>query len=254
MSANNPFKSTPPDLWFAPAGTSGKGFTRGQIITPVMGPTGGGKSMLTVNTIDDVIKQIKQVRQTTQTSLKSVITAVQKQSANVFTFDMESDMNDMHIGDKSSMNDLWKRLRMQFKDCHPPSEFESYMTDLANYLDRAKRIFDCRSPLRKYTTGHTLHGENNLSAIRIRSSDAVFYYRSEYHRDYQSEYSVAFLKIGDVAFPLITPKSNGAESSAFSDAFSTEFNNLEELSFQRLMEEIGEFYEDYAEDFGIKDA
>jgi hypothetical protein len=130
---------------------------------------------------------------------------------------------------------------------------DSYFEDFEQYILRAKRIFDCRSCLRKPTQGESLHGEAGLESIRVRSTDTIFYYRKEIDDDDGSEYfDVAFLKIGDVVFPLLTEQADYNETDIFRNNFTPGFDHLDNLPFHRLMEEIIEFYEDYATDYGIQ--
>lgn len=124
------------------------------------------------------------------TTKTSVVTATQSpnmtSTLNPITFDLEA----------------WERLRFILGLHHRMEPDYSYLEDFEQYILRAKRIFDCRSCLRKTTQGESLHGEAGLESIRVRSTDTIFYYRKEIDDDDSTEYfDVAFLKIGDVVFP-----------------------------------------------------
>lgn len=219
--------------WYAPAGVN-----RGQL-SLFTANRGGGKSMLTQQLM---LNSLKNQVITTGTS---VVTATQSpnmtSTSNSIVFDFESSIEPSLI----------ERLRLGL---HNKMETDdSYLEDFEQYILRAKRIFDCRSCLRKPTQGENLHGEAGLESIRVRSTDTIFYYRKEIDDDDGSEYfDVAFLKIGDVVFPLLTEQADYNETDIFRNSFTPGFDHLDNLPFHRLMEEIIEFYEDYATDYGIK--
>lgn len=219
--------------WYAPAGV-----IRGQL-SLFTANRGGGKSMLTQQLM---LNSLKNQVITTGTS---VITATQSPNmtttSNSIVFDFESSIEPSLI----------ERLRLGLH--HKMETDDSYLEDFEQYILRAKRIFDCRSCLRKPTQGESLHGETGLESIRVRSTDTIFYYRKEIDDDDGSEYfDVAFLKIGDVVFPLLTEQADYNETDIFRNNFTPGFDHLDNLPFHRLMEEIIEFYEDYATDYGIK--
>lgn len=222
--------------WYAPAG-----FNRGNI-SLFTANRGGGKSMLTQKLLLDTL------RNQVITTGSTVITATQSpnmtSTSNSITFDFEASLEPSFI----------ERLRLgNFGISNKMETEDSYFEDFEQYIVRAKRIFDCRSCLRKPTQGESLHGEAGLESIRVRSTDTIFYYRKEIDDADGSEYfDVAFLKIGDVVFPLLTEQADYNETDIFRNSFTPGFDHLDNLPFHRLMEEIIEFYEDYATDYGIK--
>lgn len=221
-------------LWYAPAG-----FVRGQF-APIITNRSSGKSMYTQKLLLDYFKN-----QVTTTGT-SVVTATQSpnmtSTSNNIVFDLECSAISTFL-DKIRGASGFSKMEID----------DSYFEDFEQYIMRAKLIFDCRSCLRKPTQGESLHGEAGLESIRVRSTDTIFYYRKEIDDDDGSEYfDVAFLKIGDVVFPLLTEQADYNETDIFRNHFTPGFEHLDNLPFHRLMEEIIEFYEDYATDYGIQ--
>lgn len=205
----------------------------GQLATLYARP-GSGKSMLGMQVIN---------------SLQT--TAITATSGNVFPPSMNTTSSTLYF---DTENSIMGKLRMGYLNDvnRNRAEQESYLEDFEQYVMRAKRIYDCRS-LRKPTQGETLNGEAGLESLRIRSTDAIFYYRVETDDDDGSNYfDTAFLKIGDVVFPLCTENADYNEADIFRTHFTPEQKHLDNLPFHRLMEEIIEFYEDYATDYGIR--
>ena len=219
--------------WYAPAGTQ-----RGQL-SLFTANRGGGKSMLTQKLLLDMLRN--QVTTTGSTVITATQSPIMTSTSNSITFDFESGIEPS----------LFERLRRGLN--HKMETDDSYFEDFEQYILRAKRIFDCRSCIRKPIQGESLHGEAGLESIRVRSTDTIFYYRKEIDDDDGSEYfDVAFLKIGDVVFPLHTDQADYNETDIFRNHFTPGFEHLDNLPFHRVMEEIIEFYEDYATDYGIQ--
>ncbi len=185
--------------WYAPAGGN-----RGSL-SLLTANHGSGKSTLTNKLM------LNSVRNQVITAKTSIVTAIQApnmtSTSNSITFDLESD--------------IYQSLRFGLDLHHRMETDDSYLEDFEQYILRAKRIFDCRSCLRKSTQGESLHGETGLESIRVRSTDTIFYYRKEIDDDDGSEYfDVAFLKIGDVVFPLLTEQADYNETYIFRNSFT----------------------------------
>lgn len=136
----------------------------------------------------------------------------------------------------------------------PPTDTTDYLAEYTNFLKRAKIIFDARSPIRKPKTGVSIQSDTGLDSVRIRGTNAVAYYRPATMMRTPYSFTAAYLKIDDVVFPLCTNHASTAERTIFQGIFKPDYKPQKELSYRRLMEEIVEFYEDYAEEYGLINA